>query len=289
MTIESTGSADSWFIRTPASSANLGAGFDVLGMALDLYADCGLGVAPDGARQLDEHHPGRIAFDALGGSGPMWMRCNIPMARGLGFSGAVRVGAAALAVSQRSVGGDAAIGQAAAEILALGAHLEGHGDNVAASLRGGVTAYVEGECVSVPVGPTLGAATFVAWIPDVTTSTDTSRRALGSSVDRADAVHNIGRTIQFVMAFVNDDPTLLAAGASDRLHQTARLPGIPGAAEALEAGVAAGAWAGWLSGSGPTVALMCAAIDAPTVAAALPTGGHTKLLRIDTRGCRVER
>ena len=75
-------------VRTPGSSANLGAGFDVFGMAIELYADLGVGLAPDGAQQLDARHPGRVAFDRLGGTGPMWMRCNIPMARGLGFSGA---------------------------------------------------------------------------------------------------------------------------------------------------------------------------------------------------------
>lgn len=276
-----------WFVRTPASSANLGAGFDVLGMALDLYADCGLGHAPDNAQQLDEHHPGRIAFEALGGTGPMWMRCNIPMARGLGFSGAARVGAAALAVVQS--GGESGLAERSAEILSYTTELEGHGDNVAASLHGGVTAFVEGDDLSIPVGPTMAAATFVAWVPDVTTSTDKSRQALGPTVDRADAVHNIGRTIQFVMAFVNDDPTLLAAGTADRMHQSVRLPGVPGAQNALDAGIAAGAWAGWLSGSGPTVGFMSSSRDAPAVAAALPDGGHTKLLSIDTLGCRIER
>lgn len=276
---------DSWFVRSPASSANLGAGFDVLGMALDLSADCGVGAAPDGAQQLDEHHPARIAFEALGGVGPMWMRCNIPMGRGLGFSGAARVGAAALAAVQ--VGGPDAIGERADEILAVATDLEGHGDNVAASLFGGVTAFVGGECVAVPVGPTMTAARFVAWVPDVTTSTDKSRQALGATVDRADAVYNIGRAIQFVMAFVDDDPALLASGVQDRLHQAARLPGVPGAQEALDAGVDAGAWAGWLSGSGPTVGFMCPPDVATSVAAALPAGGHTKILGIDTIGTRV--
>lgn len=276
-----------WFVRTPASSANLGAGFDVLGLALDLYADCGLGTAPDGAQQLDEHHPGRIAFEALGGTGPMWMRCNIPMARGLGFSGAARVSAAALAVVQSN--GDDGLSRRSGDILSCTTELEGHGDNVAASLYGGVTAYVEGEYVSIPVGPTMAAATFIAWVPDVTTSTDASRQALGPTVGRAEAVHNIGRAIQFVMAFVDDDPTLLAAGTADRMHQSARLPGVPGAQDALDAGLGAGAWAGWLSGSGPTIGLMVARRDAATVAAALPGGAHTKLLTIDTTGCRVGR
>ncbi len=278
---------DGWFVRAPASSANLGAGFDVLGMALDLYADCGLGQAPGDAQQLDAHHPGRIAFEALGGSGPMWMRCNIPMGRGLGFSGAARVGAAALATVQ--AGGSHGLADRSDEILVHTTVLEGHGDNVAASLHGGVTAFAQGEFVSVPVGPTMATATFVAWVPEVTTSTDKSREALGPTVDRADAVHNIGRAIQFVMAFVQDDPSLLASGATDRLHQSVRLPGVPGAQDALDAGVAAGAWAGWLSGSGPTVGFLCPPDVAEDVAAAMPNGGHNKLLTIDTLGCRIER
>ena len=278
---------NSWFVRAPASSANLGAGFDVLGMALDLYADCGLGQAPADAQQIDAHHPGRIAFEALGGTGPMWMRCNIPMGRGLGFSGAARVSAAALAAVQTA--GSEGIVDRGDEILTYTAQLEGHGDNVAASLHGGVTGFVQGEFVSMPVGPTMAAANFVAWVPDVTTSTDKSREALSSTVDRADAVHNIGRAIQFVMAFVDDDPSLLASGVADRLHQSVRLPGVRGAEEALVAGIAAGAWAGWLSGSGPTVGFMCPPSAVESVAAALPAGGHTKLLSIDTVGCRLER
>jgi homoserine kinase len=275
------------FVRTPASSANLGAGFDVLGMALTLSADFGLGDAPQGARQLDDHHPGRTAFEALGGSGPMWMRCNIPMARGLGFSGAARVGAAALAAVQTGDADDP-IGEASTEILRVTTELEGHGDNVAASLFGGVTAYVQGAAIVIPVGPTMAEATFVAWVPDVTTSTDSSRRALGPTVDRTAAVHNIGRSIQFAMAFVNDDPELLVTAADDQMHQAARLPGVPGAADALEAGTAAGAWAGWLSGSGPTVGFLCPPDRAEQVAAALPDGAHTKLLAIDTAGTRIE-
>jgi homoserine kinase len=280
------GRDEGWFVRAPASSANLGAGFDVLGMALDLSADCGLGAAPANARQLDDHHPARVAFEALGGTGPIWMRCNIPMARGLGFSGAARVSAAALAVVQ--AGGDDGLTARSDDILARTTELEGHGDNVAASLHGGVTAFVQGECISVPVGPTMAAATFVAWVPDVTTSTDKSRQALGASVDRADAVHNIGRAIQFVMAFVHDDPSLLSSGVADRMHQAVRLPGVPGAQDALDAGVAAGAWAGWLSGSGPTVGFLCPPEAAGSVAEALPDGGHAKLLKIDTVGCRIE-
>lgn len=258
-------------------------------MALSMYADCGLGTAPDDARQLDEHHPGRRAFEALGGRGPMWMRCNIPMARGLGFSGAARVAAAALAVVQEAdTPSTTSIVESSDRILAVASELEGHGDNAAASLFGGVTAYVDGDAVAIAIGPVMAAASFVAWIPDVTTSTDASRRGLGPHVERAAAVSNIGRSIQFVTAFQRDDPTLLVGATTDRMHQEHRLPLIPGAADALAAGTAAGAWAGWLSGSGPTVGFMCAAVDADNVAASLPTGGHVKILSIDTVGTRLE-
>lgn len=270
-------------VRTPASSANLGAGFDVFGMAVSMYADFGIGAVPAGAQQLDEHHPGRTAFDRLGGTGRVWMRCNIPMARGLGFSGAVRVGSAALAVVQAG----ASIADRASEILSVSAELEGHGDNVVASLHGGVVAYVDGRPIPFPIGPVLGAASFVAWVPDVTTSTDASRRTLPDQVDRDDAVYNIARATQFALAFAHDDSELLDGATGDRLHQAQRIPGVPGAADALDAGAAAGAWCGWLSGSGPTVGFLVDAARADVVAAALPFGGHTKVLGIDLDGTRI--
>ncbi len=269
-------------VRTPASSANLGAGFDVFGMAVDLYADVGLGDAPAGAQQLDDAHPGRAAFERLGGTGPMWMRCNIPMARGLGFSGAVRVGAAALAVAQR----EDSIGTAAGEILEVATELEGHGDNVAASLHGGLVAFVGGRAIPFALGPVLSSAAFVAWVPEVTTSTNASRRTLPDAVTRADAVHNIARAAQFILAFAHDDPALLLGATDDRLHQAQRLSAVSGASEAIGAGVAAGAWCAWLSGSGPTVGMLCDGAIADRVAAALPPNGHTKILGIDTSGAR---
>lgn len=270
-------------VRTPASSANLGAGFDVFGMAVDLYADVGLGEAPADAQQVDEHHPARTAFDRLGGTGPVWLRTNIPMARGLGFSGAVRVGAASLAVAQSG----SSIADGAGEILSLTTELEGHGDNVSASLHGGVVAYVEGRAVPFVVGPLLGGAAFVAWVPDVTTSTDKSRQALGDAVDRPAAVHNIGRAVQFALAFAHDDPAMLAGATADRMHQASRLPSVPGAIDAMEAAMAAGAWCAWLSGSGPTVGMLVPADLGEQVASALPDGGHAKVLAIDPLGARL--
>jgi homoserine kinase len=274
-------------VRAPASSANLGAGFDIFGMAVGLHADIGTGDAPDGAQQIDEHHPAREAFALLGGTGPIWLRCNIPMARGLGFSGAVRVAGAALAVCQLAADPTQAVAERSDEILDVTTRLEGHGDNVAASLFGGVTAYVDPEARPFAVGPVLGAARFVAWIPDVTTSTDKSRKTLAPMVDRASAVFNIGRAVQFALAFAHDDPAMLVDATADRLHQSARLPLVPGAAEAIATGVAAGAWCAWLSGSGPTVGMLAGPEVADEVAASLPDGGHTKVLPIDRSGAHL--
>jgi homoserine kinase len=90
-----------WAIRVPASSANLGSGFDVLGMALSLHAEIGIGPPPDGGRAGEPSHPAVVAFRRLGGQGALWIRSPIPVGRGLGFSGAMRVGGGAAAIVQR--------------------------------------------------------------------------------------------------------------------------------------------------------------------------------------------
>jgi homoserine kinase len=274
-----------WAVRVPASSANLGAGFDVLGMALTLHAHTGVGAPPDGARVVDEHHPAAVAFRRLGGHGPLWVRSPIPAGRGLGFSGAVRVGGAAAAVVQRD--GAAALDDAATreEVLAATAELERHVDNVAASLYGGVVVAAGTDVSRVPLAfdPAV-----VVWVPDsTTTSTEHSRSHLPDTVSRADAVFNIGRAATFVAACAAGDHRALRRATEDRLHQEHRLAAVPGSGEALAAALDAGAWAAWLSGSGPTIAALCAAGRADDLAAALPAGGHTKVLRIDHEGATV--
>ena len=271
-------------VVAPASSANLGAGFDVFGMAVSLTAEVGVGDPPHGAQAIDRHHPAHTAFEHAGGdeAAPLWLRSDIPMARGLGFSGAVRAAGAGLALAERLGGLEAS----REEALAIAAELEGHGDNVVASVYGGVAAYVGGRAVPFLVGPTLGAAAVIAWVPDVTTSTDRSRKALPPDVRRGAAVHNIGVATQLALAFAHDDPELLCGAADDQLHQAERLPLVPGAADAIDTGIAAGAWCAWLSGSGPTVAMLAPADDAERIAAVLPAGAHTKILAIDRRGLR---
>lgn len=273
-----------WAVRVPASSANLGAGFDVLGMALTLHADVGCGQPPAGAVAADEHHPATIAFRRLGGEGALWVRSSIPIARGLGFSGAMRVGGASAALVAR--GGEAALDEAGrAAVLDVASELERHADNVAASLHGGLVVAAAGTVTRVPMAfdPAV-----VVWIPDATTtSTDQSRTRLADTVSRADAVFNIGRVAMFVAACAGGDAAALRAATEDRLHQPTRLAAVPDSAAAMHAGLDAGAWAAWLSGSGPTVAMFCDARDTDTIAASLPANGHARLLGIDLAGATV--
>lgn len=277
--------SETWAVRVPASSANLGAGFDVLGMALTLHAEVGVGPAPVGARLAERRHPAAVAFDRSGGTGDVWVRSPIPMGRGLGFSGATRIGGAAAA--QVQLYGPEALrdDDVMSRVFDVAADLEGHGDNAAASLYGGIVVASGRSVTRVPlaVDPAV-----VVWVPDATTtSTDRSRTALAASVSRADAVFNLGRVAMFVAACANGDVAALRTATEDRLHQAQRLAAVSESAAALDAALTAGVWAAWLSGSGPTVAMLCESARADEVAAMLPSSGHTKSLRIDHEGATV--
>ena len=276
---------DDWAIRVPASSANLGAGFDVLGMAVTLHAEIGVGAPPGGAITADDHHPAAVAYRALGGSDVPWVRSPIPMGRGLGFSGAVRVGGAVAALVQREGRGVLDDRDSLETVVTEVARLEGHADNAAASLHGGIVVVAGDVATQVPLAfdPAV-----VVWIPDdVTTSTDRSRTTLSETVLRSDAVFNLGRVGTFVATCARGDVAMLRRATEDRLHQSSRLAAVPATDAALRAGLEAGVWAAWLSGSGPAVAMLCESSRSDEVAAALPAGGHTKQLRIDHEGATV--
>lgn len=271
-------------VRVPATSANLGPGFDVLGLALSMYAQVGVvneSTMPDNAHIVDDTHPAQVAFVRAGGTGRVWVHNSIPMARGMGFSGAVRVGGI-IAAEVQSQG--ASWSRASSGALRMGTELEGHPDNVAPSLYGGIV-IVSGDIV-VPV--TLACdAVFVMWVPDFSTSTNESRGKIGTTVSLSDAVFNISRTAMLVTAFHTGDVELLKEATKDRIHQDIRFAASPTCREALDAGLQAGAWCGWLSGSGPTVALMCSPGQANAIASALPNSGHSKVLHLDTQGAVV--
>lgn len=277
-------------VRVPASSANLGPGFDTLGMALTLYLDAGVvgrDVPDADAQEAGDSHPAQVAFRRAGGDGRLWVRSSIPMGRGLGFSGAARVAGAAAGVLWRDDREGRAPGEALAaardELLAIATELEGHPDNAAASLVGGVTAAAGGTVVGVSVG---FEAAMVVWVPDTKTSTDSARKALPPTLPLADVVFNIGRTALLVAAFAAGDTAALAEATRDRLHQDVRLAASPGSAAALAGALAGPAWAAWLSGSGPTVAAICAPEAAAEVGRSFGPGGRVLELRIDPEGVR---
>lgn len=295
-------------VRVPGSSANLGPGFDVLGMAVTVHADIGTvdsrSQHTDGpALSVEGRHPALVAYRAAGGTGSLWVRSAIPSGRGLGFSGAMRVGGAALGLAESSgvLSGElqAFIEENRRHVLNLAAELEGHADNAAASLHGGVVACVDVdgsfESTGVRVAePFLSDASIVVWIPHEQTATSESRSKLTASVPRADAVFNLARLAQLVLALSSGDEQGLALGVEDRLHQSQRFEHVPMSRRALDSMRTSGAVACWLSGSGPTVASLVRTAHVAHVEAALEDGdfarmGRTMRLGIDRRGLHAAR
>lgn len=275
----------SFSVRVPASSANIGPGFDALGMALSLYLEVGIvdGKVANGAEVLSERHPALQAFMLAGGSGSLWARSEIPMGRGLGFSGAARVGGVVAAMRQKSNETDLLIARRD-EILGITANLEGHPDNAAASLVGGVTASASGKVARLPLAL---RPKIVVWVPESRTSTDESRTTLAESVSLQDAAFNIGHATLLMAALAAGDVATLRVATQDRLHQDVRLAAAPASRTAIECALDGPAWCAWLSGSGPTVAAMCGEADSQVVAAAMPRGGEVRVLDIDLLGAQI--
>ena len=269
-------------VRVPASSANLGPGFDALGMALTLHLEMGIddgSALPEFAKVIDDSHPSLAAFRHAGGTGDVWVRSVIPMGRGLGFSGAARVAGVVLGHAQRN--GKDSLKSDRKELLRLSTELEGHPDNVAASLVGGVTASTGGEVVKLPL---RFDPAFIAWVPETQTSTEKSRTAIASSIPLADVVFNIGHTALLMAAFAAGDIAVLREATKDRMHQDIRFTASPNSHEAFKAALATDAWCTWLSGSGPTVGVLCAKSDAARIADQLPKSGAAHILNIDHDG-----
>lgn len=256
-------------------------------MALSLHVEAGVidGEVPARAQRVDQFHPAGIAFRRAGGEGDLWVCSPIPVGRGLGFSGAVRIAGIVAAHAQRYGSDPEHLADRSPTLLALASELEGHADNVAASLFGGIVATADGRAVRIPLAfdPAV-----VVWIPSFTTSTDESRTKMDRDVPLGDAVFNIGRTALLVAALAAGDIDALRSATQDRLHQDRRLASAEPSKMALRVALEAGAWCSWLSGSGPTVAAMCPYDEADELAAHMPTDGHTKILRIDHGGAVIE-
>lgn len=265
-----------WRVRVPASSANLGSAFDAVALALDLPLD--VTPVPDGSPDAaGEGHPAVRAFRSAGGTGLIAVHARFPGGRGLGFSGAARVAGLVAADAQRGA-------RQPRDVLGEAAELEGHADNVAASLTGGVVAVAGGRVTRIPLGCALAV---VLWIPDRETATDHARRTLPDAVPFIDASFNIGRTALLVAALAAGDTEALRIATQDRLHQDRRLEGAPATRAAMDTALANGAYAAWLSGSGPSAAAFADPAHATAVAAALPPGGRGLVVGIAEAGATI--
>jgi homoserine kinase len=227
--------------RAPATTANLGAGFDVAGAALELWNELKL---TEGTGR-DESHLGVRAFSVYA-SPATWAfewTSRIPRERGLGSSAAV------VALGLVAGAWAAGIEPDIEELLEAGLPLEGHADNLAPALAGGVCLTWDGHVARVADDlPSLP----IAVIPDTTVSTADSRRALPDGVPHKDAVFSVARAALLGAAITSGDADLFAASHADRLHEPYRAATAPLLAE-LRADLPAGALGATLSGSGPTV------------------------------------
>ncbi len=298
--------AESVAVRVPASTSNCGAGFDTLGLALELYnrvtVSRAAGADPVPAGPADARAQAMVKeaaesfFRATGRprSGFRYgIEGDVPPARGLGSSVTVTAGVIA--------GLDALHGTSLGrrDLIALVAAIEGHPDNAGAGILGGFCVsrsdpatgtYVDSQRFEV-----TGDVAFVVASPPVEFVTKDSRGALPPSLPYFDAVRSINSAAYLVAAFASRDYARLRHAAGDFMHEPYRLPRIPGGGDAISSGVAAGAWTGWLSGSGSSVLCVCERARADAVLAAMagafsrasmPSEG--RILAADNEGLRVE-
>ncbi len=261
-------------VRVPATSANLGPGFDSLGLALTLHDVLTASVEPDGVLVVEVEGEGaatvprdarhlvvraaREGFAALGVEPPgLRLRCvnAVPHGRGLGSSSAAIVGGLVVARALVEGGAEAFPDR---DLLAVAARIEGHPDNVAPAVLGGLTvAWTEpdrgSEAVRLPVDPALRA---VAFVPPEPLDTHVARGLLPPTVPHADASANAGRVALLVAALTGQVPDdldrALFAGTQDRLHQGYRAAAMLDAAALLER-LRSHEVPAFVSGAGPTI------------------------------------
>jgi homoserine kinase len=293
-------------VRVPGSTSNCGAGFDTLGLALSVYNRVTLsaapGTAPVAATPADARAQTLVAdaaalFFRKTGRAPHGFTYRIagdvPPARGLGSSVTVIAGVLA---GLDALGGT---GLTRDELVALATELEGHPDNASAGILGGFCVarcdpatgvYRDTIRFSVPAD-----IAFVVVSPRVELLTKESRGALPATLPYFDAVRSINSAAYVVAAFATGDFARLRHAGGDFMHEPYRLPKIAGAAAAIAAGNRAGAFTGWLSGSGSSVLCVVPGAGAAAVGEAMKTAftavgveSEVRALRADNAGLRVE-
>ena len=278
--------------RVPASSANLGPGFDTLALALALYVEVevteadSLSVASSGEGSdlpADAGHLAARVVRRVAGHDrfTVTVRSDIPVGRGLGSSASLAAAAAAAA--------------GAADPLAVAAEVDGHAENAAASVHGGLvsTTVVDGQplVTRLALDPELA---FVVVVPDRPLPTAEARAALPAVVSHADAAFNLGR-LALLVSGLADHRRLVPEAADDRLHQRQRTPLFPESPALLAGMVEAGALASCWSGAGPSLLGICTAGSAGAVVVAagrllgeLGVAGRALRLEVDVAGLVVE-
>jgi homoserine kinase len=249
-------------VRVPASSANLGPGFDVLAAALELRMELEVEetgrfeVRTDLAIARDRRNLCVRGFTALRAAdgARFTIRSDIPLSGGLGTSAAAYV--AGLAAADALNGGGA-------DVLAHAARLEGHPDNVAAALLGGFVVCTGARAERLDPPPGLSA---VLVVPDQAVRTAKARAALPADVQMSDAVFNVGRASLLVLGLARGDLDLVARGLDDRLHQPRRAPLYPRSMDLVRRARDVGALGATISGAGPTVLVWVRSDDAAEVA-----------------------
>jgi homoserine kinase len=252
-------------VRAPASSANLGPGFDALGLALDLWneLDLELGVTEtavvnaghdaallDGRENLSMTAMKLLAANHHRELPPLRMTvsADVPVARGLGSSAAAIV--AGLVAANQLLD----LKLTTEELFVVAAQMEGHGDNVGAALFGGVIIAIPGlfRAIRLSDGPSLRlkAALF---IPEVTGATWAARAALPQLIPHADATFNVGTASGLAVGLLTGDRAAIGAGMHDRLHEPYRGRLFPHLLPMTEAAREAGAVGACLSGAGPSI------------------------------------
>ncbi len=295
-------------VDVPASSANLGSGFDCFAAALSLKlraelwhgdeAGITLNARGEGSPRDDERADDNLLIRAFreglrvsAAPGAAAWRLDvssmIPSARGLGSSAAAIVAGVVLgaAVGRRQVDAD--------ELLELATRLEGHPDNVAAALYGGFTVAVTGTDGRVALRRFRVPEAWipVAFIPQRESRTADMRAALPSEVSHGAAARQAGRAALLATAIMTSDAGLLRPAMTDELHQPYRLPLLPGSRELIELAYERGAAGACLSGAGPTVLAICDspagahAVEKAWNAAGVP--GMATRLRFDTSGAKL--
>ena len=288
-------------VRVPATSANLGSAFDCGGLALSLYDDLVAQITDDEGITVDIHGEGAddlprnhrhlvaksmlAAFDAMGGRprGFALVCANhIPHGRGLGSSSAAIVGGIVLARAL-VVGGDQLLPDA--DALALASEIEGHPDNVAATLLGGFTiAWTEGSGKAVTL-PAHKDIVPVVCIPHTALATKKARGLLPETVAHTDAAFNVSRSALLVAAMTKF-PALLMEATDDKLHQQQRREAMPRSLELVaklrEAGFPAA-----VSGAGPTVIAFATKSTAHLVAGLVGARFDVVELSVDPDGASV--